>query len=210
MEYISKHRFELFLVSFLILLFGDALIPAQWKDGAILIFLIQNIVCSLLLFVDQPKRKTYLMIFVAGATILMAIIRYWNPGSLSYVYSFFILVYFLLVGHTLFKLVLAQKVVSLKTVAAVFCGFMLLAMVATIVFSILHVSQPAFKGIEDNDFSSLLYFSFITLLTIGYGDITPTSYLAQRLVILFGLIGNFYSVFVIALFVGKYMSSLED
>ena len=38
---------------------------------------------------------------------------------------------------------------------------------------------------------SMLYYSFITLLTIGYGEIVPVIPIAQKAAILVGLIGQF-------------------
>ncbi|MEO0572376.1 MAG: potassium channel family protein [Bacteroidota bacterium] len=52
----------------------------------------------------------------------------------------------------------------------------------------------------------LMYFSFVTLLTIGYGDILPVTDLAQKASILIGLSGQFYLVIITAVVVGKYVS----
>ncbi|MEO1011510.1 MAG: potassium channel family protein, partial [Bacteroidota bacterium] len=52
----------------------------------------------------------------------------------------------------------------------------------------------------------LMYFSFITLLTIGYGDIAPITELAQKAAILIGLMGQFYLVIIMAVVVGKFVN----
>jgi len=48
-------------------------------------------------------------------------------------------------------------------------------------------------------------YSYVTLLTIGYGDVVPMSGMAQTLTILEGLIGQFYLVFFMASLVGLYI-----
>jgi hypothetical protein len=64
-----------------------------------------------------------------------------------------------------------------------------------------HGSQPDVLQLYD-----LLYFySFVSLLTIGYGDIIPLSNLAQSLSVLEGVIGQFYLVFYMAVLVGMYV-----
>lgn len=55
----------------------------------------------------------------------------------------------------------------------------------------------------------LMYFSYITLLTIGYGDILPVTVLAQKATILIGLIGQMYLVVITAIVVGKYINQLS-
>ncbi|HEX8531211.1 MAG TPA: potassium channel family protein [Cytophagales bacterium] len=50
--------------------------------------------------------------------------------------------------------------------------------------------------------SEFLYFSFVTLTTVGYGDITPLHPLAQSLVMVEGLIGQLYPAILIARLIG--------
>jgi voltage-gated potassium channel Kch len=52
-------------------------------------------------------------------------------------------------------------------------------------------------GIHTRGMSRLIYFSFVTMTTLGYGDITPQSKLAQDLAILQALIGQIYLVVII-------------
>ena len=53
---------------------------------------------------------------------------------------------------------------------------------------------------------SIMYFSYITLLTIGYGDILPVTYLAQKATMLIGLMGQFYLAIMTAIIVGKFIN----
>ena len=50
-------------------------------------------------------------------------------------------------------------------------------------------------------FEDVLYFSYSTLTTLGYGDLTPATRLARTLAILESLIGQFYLVTVLALLI---------
>ena len=58
--------------------------------------------------------------------------------------------------------------------------------------------------------SSLLYFSMITLATVGYGDILPVSETARTLAVIEATIGQFYIAVVVAVFVGMYASQRRD
>jgi len=46
--------------------------------------------------------------------------------------------------------------------------------------------------------NKMLYFSFVTLLTVGYGDITPANSVASALVVAEALIGQLFIIFVVA------------
>jgi predicted nucleic-acid-binding Zn-ribbon protein len=51
----------------------------------------------------------------------------------------------------------------------------------------------------------LNYFSFVTIATLGYGDIVPKLPTTQMLAILEAVIGQFYMAVVIAWLVGTYV-----
>lgn len=57
---------------------------------------------------------------------------------------------------------------------------------------------------------SLAYFSFITLATVGYGDIVPVSPTARMLAIVESTIGTFYIAIVIARLVSLYQVQKAD
>ena len=79
-------------------------------------------------------------------------------------------------------------------------------------FTSIELYEPnSFQGVIIEGFSliekidSLLYYSYITMLTIGYGDIVPVTPIAQKATILVGLMGQFYTVIITAVVVEKYI-----
>jgi hypothetical protein len=52
----------------------------------------------------------------------------------------------------------------------------------------------------------LLYYSYVTLMTIGYGEIVPITSIARKASILIGLMGQIYLVVLTAIIVGKYIN----
>jgi hypothetical protein len=59
------------------------------------------------------------------------------------------------------------------------------------------------------EFSDYLYMAFITLTTVGYGDVTATSHLTRSVAILIGLSGQLYMTILIAMLVGKFLASQD-
>ena len=56
-------------------------------------------------------------------------------------------------------------------------------------------------------FDDFIYFSFVTLGTPGYGDVTPVSNTAQTLSIFLSIAGQTYFAMILALAIAKYHKS---
>ena len=52
--------------------------------------------------------------------------------------------------------------------------------------------------------ADMLYFSLVTLATVGYGDILPASETARMLAVIEATVGQFYVAVIVAAFVGMY------
>jgi hypothetical protein len=58
--------------------------------------------------------------------------------------------------------------------------------------------------------SDMLYFSMITLATVGYGDILPVSETARTLAVIEATVGQFYVAIIVAVFVGMYAAQRRE
>jgi hypothetical protein len=56
----------------------------------------------------------------------------------------------------------------------------------------------------------LIYYSFITLMTIGYGDVTPATPAARTLAVLEGLSGVIFTTVILAVLVAAYLQQARD
>jgi hypothetical protein len=70
-------------------------------------------------------------------------------------------------------------------------------------FELIYLLNPSSFSHTNLDTYSLMYFSFVTLLTIGYGDIVPVSTAARSLAILEGVVGQLYIVILITSLVSE-------
>jgi voltage-gated potassium channel Kch len=51
------------------------------------------------------------------------------------------------------------------------------------------------------------YFSFVTITTLGYGDVTPVTEVAKAFAVLEAVVGQLYLVIIVAWLVGTYKSN---
>ena len=101
------------------------------------------------------------------------------------------------------------KEVSAMTILHVLNGYLLLGIVfASLIDFVLSLNPESYTipGGASYSVSDLNYYTFITLTTVGYGDITPVTPLAKSLTTAIAVSGQFYVAVIIALIVGKFAS----
>jgi hypothetical protein len=98
-----------------------------------------------------------------------------------------------------------QGEVNSKSVAGAICVYVLLGMLFMFAYGVLAVVThgPFFAQGTDGTRALRLYFSYVTLATLGYGDYTPAGNLGHALAVLEALIGQLYLVTVVAVVVTR-------
>ncbi|MDJ0365879.1 potassium channel family protein [Hymenobacter sp. H14-R3] len=205
----ARNRYKLLVGSLLFLVLGSGFVPASADPRLFAALLLQNMLVGVLVFWEERpwvllgSLLLVLGLEIAGQVWGWSTVRAYTGGAYS-IFCFSITL-------RIFRKVLAPSRVTTELLAATMCGFVLLGMVGTFLFVIIDVVQPgAFTDVGQGpgNVQSLNYFSFITLLTVGYGDIVPLSNVARKATILLGLLGHFYDVFVISVIVGKYLGGV--
>jgi hypothetical protein len=104
--------------------------------------------------------------------------------------------------------VLSQKDVTGDTLAGAACGYLLLGVLWAGLYAMLEVVEPGSitlpegpAGIEEVSIW-FTYFSFVTITTLGYGDMTPVTASAGMLAAIEALVGQLYIAVLIARMVG--------
>jgi uncharacterized membrane protein len=98
-----------------------------------------------------------------------------------------------------------QGEANVKAVSGAVCVYVLIGLLFVFLYGIIAVvsSENFFAQGTDGNRSLRLYFSFVTLATLGYGDYTPAHELGRTLAIVEALFGQLYLVTVIALLVSR-------
>ena len=101
--------------------------------------------------------------------------------------------------------VIRRRVVDVRTVMAALCVYVLFGMLWAYVFTAIgdlgsatFFAQPVTPTSAD-----FLYFSFMTQLTVGYGDLTAAGNLGRACAVLEALLGQIYMVTVVAVLVSR-------
>jgi voltage-gated potassium channel len=62
------------------------------------------------------------------------------------------------------------------------------------------------ENVSAHKFENFIYYSFVTITTVGYGDMLPIHPASKMLAILLCISGHFYTTIVLALIIGKFIS----
>lgn len=125
------------------------------------------------------------------------------------------LIGFLLVAiwYTGYQVIFGTEMSVNRVVGAV-CVYLLLGVIWALAYSILELTWPgSFAGFEpwsDRGWDSeWLYFSFVTMTTLGYGDLLPISATARAMAYLQAVFGQFYIAILVAGLVGAFIAARD-
>lgn len=209
-----KFRFELFFFSVISIIFGSLFFPKDVFANVIspLLFLI-NIVSGLLFFLKKNKQIILLSIifFIALEVFLFIFLGIKDDHPIRYVRFVAYFTFYVLVTIQIIHQVWSAKTVNRSVIFGLMSGYISLGLLGFFTFFCIELAAPgSFNGIAANlaipaKIESMLYFSYITLLTIGYGDITPLTGIAQKATVFYGMLGQFYLVIITAVVIEKYI-----
>jgi len=170
-----------------------------------------NVLFLLVALFSLRKDETWLtgLLIVVGGMMVSSVIRQTTdwPGA-DTAYLIFLLTFYISAIRLVGREVLLTGSVDLNKVIGSIALYFLLGLLFSVMFTLLlQFSPDALKGLEIidpvNQISSTNYFSFVTLTTLGYGDISPITPLARVLVILESVSGMFYLALIVASLVGS-------
>ena len=170
-----KYRFDLLFASLLCTIVVNIFFPEDIYDGiAQTIYLPIQLIAGISLF--DIRRKGYLLtllIFLGGLLIVGRLLDSFTPLNLREYLVFAYVVFFGWVTLELFRQIYTAPLVDRESVLAALCGLLLIGYCGFFVFVAVEFHQPgSFSGLTPGGqgFRDLFYFSYVTILTIGYGD----------------------------------------
>ena len=210
------YRFEFFLTSQIAILFGSLIVPSNVFDILSPILFYLNIIAGSLFIGSHRKFRAWIIIIVL---ILIGFIFVYSAWDKTYIKIFnylkisILFLFHIVVTFQIIQQIWQAKLVNKNVIFGVISGFISLGLIGFFIcLSIEFINPGSFSGLSvlnstvNTLTERLMYFSYITLLTIGYGEILPVTLLAQKATIFIGLMGQFYLVIIIAIIVGKFIN----
>lgn len=198
-------------------------LPFQAYEGAISELLIKLCVTSIMLSAIHCSWKNKVATAILGVCMLPTLAATWfdsillpdNSYILCNLFFYIIFIYFISTN------ILKTKEHSFNALAGALSAYLLIGLAFAYLYTYMVLKMPnafnlpelsaGLKGAPEEDslsylFGTFIYHSFITLTTVGYGDVTPNSFPARFLCIFEAIIGQIYLVVVVSGFVGLFVS----
>ncbi len=187
--------------------------------GAKIIF---SLLMSLALFfavyaMERYERLFKVAVFLLGLSLVLLwldVLNIWDLPSI--VDTVVMLVYIGILIYSFSKHVFKAKVVDTRLICAALCLYLFLGTFWGYVYEVLYFMVPgSFSGsiFSSNATTAIVsirqqfqYFSFVTLTTLGYGDIVPQDPGAASLCAVEAITGQFFMAVLVARLVGIQVS----
>lgn len=169
---------------------------------------------------EQPLPRLLAILF-ALASFTLGVVNALLPFQIwaSVAWGVFLVAMQLVLVYALLRFIFAAHHVTRDVLIAGVTVYLLLGTIFIPIYTQLEVLRPGSFGFNtalgdlenaSTLWTRFLYFSYTTLTTLGYGDITPLTGPAQALAVTEAIIGVLYIAILMARLVGVYASDLRQ
>ena len=213
-----QNNFVYFFFSLIILLFSAAVVVefsgSLGEDIFSFVILIMLLVSIKSLHADATWRWTAYSIIISFI-LLTIFAKLFNHQVTVYFILLTLLIFFIHVFIIAAKQVLFVGNIDTNKIIGSLTLYILLGLIWAVIYLIIIAMDPhAFSGIEAANwkqiFSHVAYYSFVTLTTLGYGDILPTNHIAEFFVYMEAIIGVFYMAIIVSSLISLHLSTNVD
>ena len=211
------YRFELFFFSQIAILFGSLIIPGDYFETLVspVLFLI-NLLAGVLLISKKKKLMWFFIVLlvISGIVFGADIIKGTDEKLLAFLNMGVSFLFYTIVTFEIILQIWKAKIVNKNVILGLISGYISLGLISFFICLSIEIIHPnSFNGLQATInqpqlfTERLMYYAYITLMTIGYGEIVPVTSLSQKAAILIGMMGQFYLVILTAIVVGKYVNN---
>lgn len=174
--------------------------------------LLSLVVVSGLFAAEFSKSLFRFLLFFALVLVGVNALGFLLPESATLDFLTFSLntIFFVLITIALITQVAGAKRVNTSTLLCAVNSYLLIGLSLSMLFIILALLAPdsfSLSGAAAQKFSTFVYYGFVTLTTLGYGDILPVTPLARSLASFTALFGQLYLVVIMAFLIGMYLNT---
>jgi len=214
----EQNNFVFLLFGLILLLFTGALLEYFPGDTGPIIMQGATVAALIIGTGGQQKNRNHLVtsiIFIVLMVLMVVAGLLIDRAGFGYLHLLLLLCFLVWMTWLAVRQVLFTGSITSNDIVGAICIYMLLGLIWAILYLLLALTTPgAFNGLPQapwlDNFAAAVYFSFVTITTLGYGDISPALPVARFLVIMEAIVGVFYMAILVASLVGVRMSVRDE
>ena len=209
--FLSTYKFSLLLLT----LMAQIFIPVYFVDMIIhgmlsYLFMSLTLLSSIILFRNNKRHRLFKLYSLFIALVMLLIwLDYFSTNIQIVHVSRLLLVssLYTAIFINIFKEFAKRKEVDLDFIFGAVAAFLLLGLLGSFLSVLIDVYYPgSFSFLTTPvDFQDYIYFNFVTLTTLGYGDVLPVTAQGQMHAVFVAIAGQLYLTITIGLIVGRYL-----
>jgi|TARA_B110000116_G_scaffold267958_1_gene281180 hypothetical protein len=160
---------------------------------------------------DFVLRKTF--IFPIAILIFSVFSAWLDNAGFDQLYLLLLLSFFISTALRTTKQVMFTGDIDGNKILGAICLYLLMGLIWAVLYTLVQLSIPnSFTNINNSNewftlFPDFIYFSFVTITTLGFGDISPLLPISRFLVYFEAIVGQFYLAILVASLVGSHISN---
>lgn len=214
----EQNNFVFLLFGLILLLFTGALLEYFPGDTGPIIMQGATVAALIIGTGGQQKNRNHLVtsiIFIVLMVLMVVAGLLIDRAGFGYLHLLLLLCFLVWMTWLAVRQVLFTGSITSNDIVGAICIYMLLGLIWAILYLLLALTTPgAFNGLPQapwlDNFAAAVYFSFVTITTLGYGDISPALPVARFLVVMEAIVGVFYMAILVASLIGVRMSVRDE
>jgi len=163
---------------------------------------------SIFSIIEDKKKWGYVLIIFD--IILIWLMYYMEDEAFKYIAFSLTTVIFIITTITMIIQIIKRKRVDVSLIVETINGYLLIGVIFSFINSMIIWYNPNSiqfsTEILDVDIRDIVYYTYVSMTTIGYGEILPISAVARSMSILSSVIGQLYLAIIMAFIIGKFLN----
>lgn len=209
MNLIYENKHTGLLATLVLLLLISPIIDNESSSTFLLPALFTLVLISCTMVVRRTRRQVFVVLSLTTPWIYLTWLHpRWSAFPVDDIANIFLAACTLYVAIVLLLGIVSSEKVSRDVIFGAIAVYLLIGICWTIIFALIEAYQPGSFNLEATEkemvWNKLLYFSFSTITTLGYGDITPITSLARTWAVFEAMFGTFFLAVLISRLVAMY------
>jgi len=210
--YLNKNRYSFLLVATIAFLIVPAFMASSWFAHLLMIICMSFLFIQGLYVVCNTKKQMWIGLIPGIFIIGLAWFNFLGRDNIiiHIIQLVTYIIFFSFIAISLIRFLIISKKVTIDVIIVAIAIYFLFGIIGGGINHLIYLTVENTFNIPESfdsiDLMTFTYFSFVTMTTLGFGDMTPTTEETQVTAFMLAIIGQFYIAIIMAILIGKFVS----